>query len=102
MPSKKRGAALLFTLTFLLFSLNCSGARIEAGSGSACASPAEASGFNGGDGSRGDPYLICTYGQLAMMDDTAAALMANYQLGANINANPSWTEGAMGCTPTME
>ena len=54
-----------------------------------------ASGFNGGDGSESSPYLICTYAQLNKMRDN---LMAHYELGQDINANPSWSAGDNGCT----
>ena len=53
------------------------------------------SGFNGGSGSESSPYLICTYAQLDKMRDN---LMAHYELGQDINANPSWSAGANGCT----
>ena len=56
----------------------------------------EDSGFNQGDGRSTDsPYLICTYAQLAMIDDD---LSAHYQLGDNIDASVSWSEGADACT----
>ena len=57
----------------------------------ACSSPEESTGFNKGDGSSGSPFLICTYKQLAMMDDTVAALTAHYQLGDNFGATGNWT-----------
>ena len=53
------------------------------------------SGFNGGDGSERSPYLICTYAQLDKMRDN---LTAHYELGQDINANPSWSAGTNGCT----
>ena len=53
------------------------------------------SGFNGGSGSESSPYLICTYAQLDKMRDN---LMAHYELGQDINANPSWSAGDNGCT----
>ena len=53
------------------------------------------SGFNGGSGSESSPYLICTYAQLNKMRDN---LMAHYELGQDINANPSWSAGDNGCT----
>ena len=53
------------------------------------------SGFNGGDGSESSPYLICTYAQLNKMREN---LMAHYELGQNIDASPSWSAGANGCT----
>ena len=53
------------------------------------------SGFNGGSGSESSPYLICTYAQLDKMRDN---LMAHYELGQDINANPSWSTGDNGCT----
>ena len=49
-----------------------------------------ASGFNAGDGSESSPYLICTYAQLDKMRDN---LKAYYELGQDINANPSWSAG---------
>ena len=57
-----------------------------------CSADADAgTGFNGGDGSEGDPYIICTYEQLAMMDDTTAALGKHYQLANAIDASPTLT-----------
>ena len=53
------------------------------------------SGFNGGSGSESSPYLICTYAQLDKMRDN---LTAHYELGQDINANPSWSAGNNGCT----
>ena len=53
------------------------------------------SGFNGGSGSESSPYLICTYAQLNKMREN---LMAHYELGQDINANPSWSAGDNGCT----
>ena len=53
------------------------------------------SGFNAGDGSASSPYLICTYAQLDKMRDN---LTAHYELGQDINANPSWSAGDNGCT----
>ena len=72
-------------------SLSVSGVTIEIRS---CADTV-ASGFNGGDGSESSPYLICTYAQLDKMRDN---LMAHYELGQDINANPSWSAGDNGCT----
>ena len=51
--------------------------------------------FNGGDGSESSPYLICTYAQLDKMKDN---LTAHYELGQDIDASPSWSAGADGCT----
>ena len=53
------------------------------------------SGFNGGDGSESSPYLICTYAQLDKMREN---LTASYKLGQNVDASPSWSAGADGCT----
>ena len=72
-------------------SLSVSGVTIEIRS---CADTV-ASGFNGGDGSESSPYLICTYAQLDKMRDN---LTAHYELGQDINANPSWSAGDNGCT----
>ena len=71
--------------------LSVSGVTIEIRS---CADTV-ASGFNGGDGSESSPYLICTYAQLHKMRDN---LTAYYELGQDINANPSWSAGDNGCT----
>ena len=54
-----------------------------------------ASGFQRGDGSAGSPYLICTYTQL---DEIRNDLGAHYELGQDIDANPSWSVGADACT----
>ena len=51
---------------------------------------AEASGFNGGDGSSTAPYVICTYTQLGKIRDD---LDAHYQLGSDIDATDSWSAG---------
>ena len=72
-------------------SLSVSGVTVDARS---CDYTA-ASGFNGGSGSESFPYLICTYAQLNKMRDN---LMAHYELGQDINANPSWSAGDNGCT----
>ena len=53
------------------------------------------SGFNGGDGSESSPYLICTYAQFDKMREN---LTAYYELGQDIDASPSWSVGADGCT----
>ena len=57
--------------------------------------PEETTGFNGGDGSDTDPYIICAYEQLGKMRD---GLDKHYKLGSNINASASWSEGVGGCT----
>ena len=50
-----------------------------------CSADADAgTGFNGGDGSEGDPYIICTYEQLAMIEDDLAV---SYQLASTIDAD---------------
>ena len=72
-------------------SLSVSGVTIEIRS---CADTV-ASDFNGGDGSKSSPYLICTYAQLNKMRDN---LTAYYELGQDINANPSWSAGDDNCT----
>ena len=56
-----------------------------------CSADADAgTGFNGGDGSEGDPYIICTYEQLAMIEDDLAV---SYQLASTIDADSEddWT-----------
>ena len=60
-----------------------------------CSRSVQSTGFNGGDGSESSPYMICTYAQLNKMRDN---LMAHYELGQDINANPSWSAGDNGCT----
>ena len=56
-----------------------------------CANSAEASGFNGGDGTESSPYLICTYTQLGKMGN---ALNKHYKLAQNIDASSSWSAGS--------
>ena len=60
-----------------------------------CSRSVQSTGFNGGDGSESSPYMICTYAQLNKMREN---LMAHYELGQDINANPSWSAGDNGCT----
>ena len=102
LPARARSLFPILALIALLCLPQCSGARVGSGGGenpddgpapnSACASAAEASGFNGGDGtSASSPFLICAYAQLALMDDSAAALSAYYKLGDNISATGTWT-----------
>ena len=61
---------------------------------SRCLSTEQLSGFNGGDGTEADPYLICNYVQLSKvrydLDD-------HYKLGQDIDASASWSEGADAC-----
>ena len=68
-----------------------------------CSLSAEASGFNKGDGTADSPYVICTYEQLALMDEVTAEnpnpLTAHYKLGSDIDASPSWNEGPDACAP---
>ena len=47
-----------------------------------------------GEGTQASPYLILTYEGLKGMRNN---LTAHYRLGANIDASPSWSEGANGC-----
>ena len=47
-----------------------------------------------GEGTQASPYLILTYDGLKGMRNN---LTAHYRLGANIDASPSWSEGANGC-----
>ena len=47
-----------------------------------------------GEGTKASPYLILTYEGLKGMRNN---LSAHYRLGANIDASPSWSEGANGC-----
>ena len=47
-----------------------------------------------GEGTKASPYLILTYEGLKAMRNN---LTAHYRLGANIDASPSWSEGANGC-----
>ena len=47
-----------------------------------------------GEGTKASPYLILTYEGLKGMRNN---LTAHYRLGANIDASPSWSEGANGC-----
>ena len=59
--------------------------------GALCDADADAgTGFNGGDGSEGDPYLICTYEQLNMIRNK---LRKHYQLANAIDASgeEDWT-----------
>ena len=58
---------------------------------SACSGPAQASGFNGGDGTATNPWLICTYTQLGNIRNS---LNSHYKLGQNIDASASWSAGS--------
>ena len=62
----------------------------EAAAAACSNAAAEASGFNDGDGSSDDPYVICTYTQLGKIRDD---LDAHYQLGSDIDATDSWSAG---------
>ena len=62
----------------------------EAAAAACSNAAAEASGFNDGDGSSADPYVICTYTQLGKIRDD---LDAHYQLGKDIDATDSWSAG---------
>ena len=57
----------------------------------ACSDSVQASGFNGGDGTEADPYLICNYVQLVKIRDD---LSAHYRLTQNIDASSSHSEGS--------
>ena len=61
-----------------------------------CADPIQASGFNAGDGSLANPYLICSYEQFNSIRDDMAA---HYAFGQDIDATPSWSEDSGSCTP---
>ena len=68
--------------------------RVTVQTASSCATTVDF-GFNGGSGSENSPYFVCTYAQLNKMRDN---LTAHYELGQDINANPSWSAGDNGCT----
>ena len=62
--------------------------KVAVGANCAFPFPIEDSGFNDGDGTPADPYLICTYAQLNIMRNN---LEAHYELGADIDASAqSW------------
>ena len=63
-----------------------------------CGDPLQASGFTAGIGSDTSPHLICNYEQLNMIRNDISA-SANYALGQDIDASPSWSEGTAGCNP---